>query len=605
MLTAPPADDASAQMDGTRNMNGKLRVAAVSAALVVLAGLVLLIVRPSLDPARMRPLPLIAGAWMAFLAAAWLLRKMPRRTAVALILLGGIAVQLAAVSAPPKQSNDLYRYVWDGKVQAAGIDPYQYVPTATQLTGLRNDFLFYPKAEYCVTPSYTSRHQAAELTPGCTRINRPTVPTIYPPVAEAYFLGVHYLPTGSISAKPIQATTAFAAILITVLLLFALGWLGRDVKMAALWSWCPTVALEAGNSAHVDVIAVGIATVAILVLATARTRTRTALGGVLLGLAIATKMTPALVMPAVLRRRWVTVAVSAGSAFVVVYIPHVLRVGGKVIGFLPGYLQQENYTSGTRYGIVGLFVTGPLASVVAVLILAAIALAVLEFADPGRPWQGAMYMTAGALAVTTPHYQWYSLLLVMLVALDGRPEWLAFAAGGYYAAQADMGRFTPPWRLVNAIAYGVPLVVVAIGWLVRRELARRAMARTAASAAGLVPLAGVPLAGVPLAGVPVASAATEAVPAEAVPAEAVPAEAVPAESVPAESVLAGSAPARSLPRRPVPTATALAGTGPAGAAPGATMPGATVPGATVPGATVPAGFASAGTAADVGREVPV
>ena len=66
MLTAPLADDASAQMDGTRNMNGKLRVAAVSAALVVLAGLVLLIVRPSLDPARMRPLPLIAGAWMVF-----------------------------------------------------------------------------------------------------------------------------------------------------------------------------------------------------------------------------------------------------------------------------------------------------------------------------------------------------------------------------------------------------------------------------------------------------------------------------------------------------------------------------------------------------------
>ena len=68
------------------------------------------------------------------------------------------------------------------------------------------------------------------------------------------------------------------------------------------------------------------------------------------------------------------------------------------------------------------------------LILAAIALAVLQFSDPDRPWQGALYMTAGALAVTTPHYQWYSLLLVMLVALDGRPEWLAFAAGGYYAA---------------------------------------------------------------------------------------------------------------------------------------------------------------------------
>ena len=153
----------------------------------------LLVVRPGLDPARIRPLPLIAGAWLAFLVAAWLLRKVSRRTAVALILLGGIAVQVAAVSAPPQQSNDLYRYIWDGKVQAAGIDPYQYVPTATQLTGLRNDFLFHPRPSTASRRPTSSSHPAAELTPGCTRINRPTVPTIYPPVAEAYFLGVHYL----------------------------------------------------------------------------------------------------------------------------------------------------------------------------------------------------------------------------------------------------------------------------------------------------------------------------------------------------------------------------------------------------------------------------
>jgi hypothetical protein len=162
-----------------------------------------------------------------------------------------------------------------------------------------------------------------------------------------------------------------------------------------------------------------------------------------------------------------------------------------------------------------------------VLILAAIALAVLEFADPDRPWQGALYMTAGALAVTTPHYQWYSLLLVMLVALDGRPEWLAFAAGGYYAAEAHMGRYTPPWRLVNAIAYGVPLMVVAAGWLIRRELARRAAAAEIAGATGPLLLAGIP--------------------AEAATAEAVPIEAVPAGTVPAGSVPAGTAPTGGLP----------------------------------------------------------
>jgi hypothetical protein len=84
-------------------------------------------------------------------------------------------------------------------------------------------------------------------------------------------------------------------------------------------------------------------------------------------------------------------------------------------------------------------------------------------------------MTAAALAVATPHYQWYSLLLVMLVALDGRPEWLAFAAGGYYAAYPALGaRYFLPWRLHDALAYGVPLVVVGAGWLIRNELAKRA-----------------------------------------------------------------------------------------------------------------------------------
>jgi Glycosyltransferase family 87 len=505
-------------------MSAKLRVAAICLAISVLAGLVLLLVRPGLNPAQVRPLPLLISAWIAFITAAWLLRTVPLRASVVLILLGGLAIQLAAVSAPPQNSNDLYRYIWDGRVQAAGIDPYEYVPAARQLAGLREDFLWHPGAEYCVSPAYVGRHPAAGLAAGCTAINRPTVPTIYPPVAEAFFLGVHYLPSADESTTPIQAATALAAVLVTVLLLFGLRALGRDVRTAALWSWCPTVALEAGNSAHVDVIAVGITAAALLALATARTTRRTVLGGVLLGLAVATKLTPVLTVPAVLRRRWVTVAVAAGGAFVAVYIPHLLAVGGKVIGFLPGYLQQEGYTSGTRFGIIGLVVTGWLAVVVAVLILAAVAFAVLQFTDPGRPWQGALVMTAAALAVTTPHYQWYALLLVMLVALDGRPEWLAFAAGAYYAAEPNMGRFTVPHRLHDAFAYGVPVLIVAVGWLVRRELARRR-----AVPPGLVPVTAD--AAVPPGLVPVTADA--AVPVTSPPAGADTLGAVPLQPVPA------------------------------------------------------------------------
>src|SRR5215469_14785609 len=153
-----------------------VRIAAICAALVVLATMVLLLVRPSIDPAQIRPLPLVITAWAAFLTAAWLLRKVALSASVVLILLGGIAVQVAAVSAPPQQSTDLYRYIWDGQVQAAGIDPYDYAPASSHLDGLRNDFLWYPHAEYCV------EHPHGYFTSGCTRINRPKVHTIYPPV---------------------------------------------------------------------------------------------------------------------------------------------------------------------------------------------------------------------------------------------------------------------------------------------------------------------------------------------------------------------------------------------------------------------------------------
>ena len=174
-----------------------------------------------------------------------------------------------------------------------------------------------------------------------------------------------------------------------------------------------------------------------------------------------------------------------------VYIPHVLAVGGKVIGFLPGYLQQEGYANGTRFGIIGLVVTGKLALAMAVLILATVAFAVLQFSDPDRPWQGALIMTAAALAVTTPRYEWYALLLVMLVALDGRPEWLAFAAGAYYAAEPDLGRYTIPNRLHDAVAYGVPVLVVAVGWFVREFAQRRggSLAPAPVPAAPAVPAA--------------------------------------------------------------------------------------------------------------------
>jgi hypothetical protein len=85
---------------------------------------------------------------------------------------------------------------------------------------------------------------------------------------------------------------------------------------------------------------------------------------------------------------------------------------------------------------------------------------------------------------------------------------------------------------VNAIAYGVPLMVVTAGWLIRREQARRAAATEIAGATGPLLLAGIP---------------AEAATAEAVPIESVLTGSVLTGTVPAGSVPAGTAPTGSLP----------------------------------------------------------
>jgi hypothetical protein len=379
-----------------------LRIAGITLLLAVLAGLILLIARPGIDPAQAHPMRLVAAAWLVFCCAAWLVRGAAVRLAVGLILVGGIALQVVALAGPPQNSSDLYRYIWDGRVQAAGIDPYLYAPDAAGVAGLRDSFLWSGTGpgHYvdCVPSKPNSADPSDGLVAGCTKLNRPKVPTVYPPVAEAYFLAIQLAAPADNSTTPVQAVAAGFAVLVTVLLLFGLWKLGKDPRLAVLWAWCPTVPLEAGQNGHIDVVGVALTLAALLLLARARTRGRVITGGVLLGLAIATKITPVLVMPAVLRRGWVLISASALTAISLVYVPHVLSVGQKIIGFFPGYLKQEGYSTGTGFSVIGLFVQGK-----------------------------------AATAVCTPNFQWYAILLVMLVALDGRPEWLAIAAGGYLA----------------------------------------------------------------------------------------------------------------------------------------------------------------------------
>jgi len=470
--------------------------------------------------------------WPAFAVAAAAVRRVPADRAVPWILAGGAALQLLAVLWPPRTTDDFFRYIWDGRVQAAGTDPYRYPPTDARLAGLRDGYLF----------------------PGDHPVlNHPGVRTIYPPVAQAYFLLLHYAPGER--ARPLQLAAALLAVVTSVLLVRLLRRTGGDPRAAVLWAWCPTVVLEAGNDAHVDVLGAFCAVAALTVLAgahktgrtqhTGRTRTTAQVGttggtrttgragtpgrtpttgqagttggtrttgragtsgrtpttgqagitrgtrttgragtsgrtptigrvvaaGGLLGAAVGVKFLPALVAPALARhpRRWLLGAAAAGL-LAVAYLPHLLAVGPGVLGFLGGYLGEEQYAGAARYPLLGLLPATAAPALAAVLV-AGTALLVARRADPDRPAAGAAAMVGVTFCVVAPEYPWYALLLVALLAAADRPRWLPVAAAAWPAYL--VGPLHWSHTATRAAGYGLAAGAVAAVACWRRSGGRR------------------------------------------------------------------------------------------------------------------------------------
>ncbi|MFD7894943.1 glycosyltransferase 87 family protein [Streptomyces sp. NPDC059743] len=404
-----------------------------------------------------------AASWTLFAAAAWALRKVPARQVVPLVLAGAVVVAATGLVAAPRTSTDSFRYAWDGRVQAAGISPYDHTPADPALTRLRDDWLF-PHGAACTGPG-----RAPVAAGTCTRINRPQVPTIYPPVAEGYFLLVHELSPRDVRHKGLQTGAALLSVMTAGALLMILRRRG-DPRNAAYWAWCPAVPVEVVNNAHVDVLAVLLSVVALGVVVRRRTT-----GGALLGLAIAAKMLPVVLLPGALSgvrrvRDAIAVVLSAGAAVGLVYLPYLIGSHASVLGYLGGYAEEEGYEDASarnRYALLRLLVPDAWALPLAVAVVLAVAGYVLRLGEPERPWSGALLVTGTAFLVMTPGYSWYALLLIALVALDGRWEWLGIALAGAatYVTGRALGGGT------GTVAYALAAVAVLAGWAVRRRRA--------------------------------------------------------------------------------------------------------------------------------------
>ncbi len=206
------------------------------------------------------------------------------RRLLAAALLWALFLRVALLTTTPSLSDDVFRYVWDGKVVNAGIDPYRYSPAAPELISLRDS-----------------------LWEG---INHKEMPTPYPPVAEGLFALVYRLAPGSLTAM--QAMAVAFDLGVVVLLWMLLVRLRLNGYRVLIYAWNPLVLLQFAHSGHFDSAMLVPLLGAICFLAAGRR----AASGILLGLATLVKLIPAMVAPLFLPLWGVAGVVAAGITVV-------------------------------------------------------------------------------------------------------------------------------------------------------------------------------------------------------------------------------------------------------------------------------------------------
>jgi alpha-1,6-mannosyltransferase len=325
------------------------------------------------------------------------------RAGLALILATAVLLRVGALAAPVYLSDDIYRYIWDGRVQAAGINPYRYIPTDTHLAPLRDAAIF----------------------PNINRNNY--APTIYPPVAQMLFLAA----TRFGETVPLMKLMLVAVEAIAIgALLFVLRARGAPRENILLYAWHPLPVWEIAGSGHIDAAVVAFVSLALV----GAVSGRRVWSGAALAAATLVKFFPLVLAPALWRPaksnlgdwRWLLGFI---AVVVAAYIPY-LGVGPRVLGFLPGYVAEENFVSGNGFWAVELVnraIPVPVAAYLALAATVVAGLAIGALARPAGPLASLPWATALGTAATlfaSPHYAWYFVWLVALLCVA--PWWPAF-----------------------------------------------------------------------------------------------------------------------------------------------------------------------------------
>ncbi len=423
-------------------MSGRCLIAfAVSGAtLLALTGLALVFQRQD-DFDRFLVVALLQGA--VYLVAVWSVWSggSSRRVVLGIAAIAAL-MRIPIVCAPPYLSTDIYRYVWDGRVTAAGINPYRYVPADPQLGPLRDPDIF-------------------------PNINRAgSAVTIYPPIAEVIFLAVTRV---SESVTAVKAAMVGFEVITFALLVRLLAAEGLPAGRVVVYAWHPLPLWEFAGSGHIDAALIALVAAALW----AAQRRRGGLAGLFLAGATLTKLYPAILLPALYRRWGWAMPAAFAAAIVVGYLPFI-GVGWRVFGFLGGYAGEEGFdASGTGFYLLGLLrqlpplaeLSGRAYSVGAIAILVALGAAIALARDTARsPFAAATLLATTFVVLVSPHYPWYFAWLIVFACFVRSVAllWLTTVCPLLYLVPVESHIVRDAYRLaVESIIYG-PFAALAV-----------------------------------------------------------------------------------------------------------------------------------------------
>ncbi|NOX58604.1 MAG: DUF2029 domain-containing protein [Planctomycetes bacterium] len=203
-------------------------------------------------------------------------------------LIGIALFRVALIHTVP--SDDLHRYVWEGKIQRFGLNPYTTLPIDVERPELTQD------------------------DPNWSKINHPDYPAIYPPLAQLLFRLTSSFGDSIYTVKFVLVLFELLAILLLGRLLVAHN---LAPHWASLYALCPLSIASVAIEGHQDsMMLAGLALMAI-----AASRKRFVWCGVWLGAAISVKTVAIVLVPWLLFRRPIALLATA-AVCAACYLPY-------------------------------------------------------------------------------------------------------------------------------------------------------------------------------------------------------------------------------------------------------------------------------------------